>query len=142
MMWYEDCAPACGRSSSGSSRGHDGDRLYGVHLGLGNGVSIGEHLLLIVSTGSDRPRVRLWQRFPATGDVANEEICGSRLRDEARGDSDLDVLVGFAHPIFRNYMGLKRFLERFIGVPVDLVSAAALKPILKEHILREVQYVV
>jgi predicted nucleotidyltransferase len=38
-------------------------------------------------------------------------------------------------------MGLKRFLERLIGVPVDLVSAAALNPLLREHILREVRYV-
>jgi predicted nucleotidyltransferase len=73
--------------------------------------------------------------------VARLGVFGSRLRGEARIDSDLDVLVEFAHPTFRNYMGLKRFLERLTGVPVDLVSAAALKPILKEHILREVQYV-
>jgi len=73
--------------------------------------------------------------------VARLGVFGSRLRGEARGGSDLDVLVEFAHPTFRNYMGLKRFLEHLIGVPVDLVSVAALKPLLKEHILREVQYV-
>lgn len=73
--------------------------------------------------------------------VARLGVFGSRVRGEARTDSDLDVLVEFSHPTFRNYMGLKRFLERLIGVPVDLVSAAALKPVLKEHILREVRYV-
>jgi len=69
--------------------------------------------------------------------VARLGVFGSRLR----GDSDLDVLVEFARPTFRNYMRLKRFPEHLIGVPVDLVSVAALKPLLKEHILREVQYV-
>lgn len=73
--------------------------------------------------------------------VARLGVFGSRIRGEARPDSDLDVLVEFARPTFRNYMGLKRFLERLTGLPVDLVSAAALKPLLKEHILPEVQYV-
>lgn len=73
--------------------------------------------------------------------VARLGVFGSRLRGDARADSDLDVLVEFAYPTFRNYMGLKRFLERLIGVPVDLVSTAALKPLLREHILHEVRYV-
>jgi uncharacterized protein len=73
--------------------------------------------------------------------VARLGVFGSRIRGDARTDSDLDVLVEFSRPTFRNYMGLKRFLERLIGMRVDLVSAAALKPFLKERILREVRYV-
>jgi predicted nucleotidyltransferase len=37
-------------------------------------------------------------------------------------------------------MGLKHSLEQLLGVTVDLVSAAALKPVLKEHVMREVKY--
>ena len=73
--------------------------------------------------------------------VARLGVFGSRVRGEARAESDLDVLVEFVHPTFRNYMGLKRFLERLTGMPVDLVSAAALRPLLKERIAREVRYV-
>jgi predicted nucleotidyltransferase len=73
--------------------------------------------------------------------VARLGVFGSRARGETRSDSDLDVLVEFARPTFRNYMGLKRFLEDLVGVQVDLVSAAALKPLLKEHVMREVEYV-
>lgn len=73
--------------------------------------------------------------------VASLGVFGSRVRGEATDDSDFDVLVEFTRPTFRNYMGLKRFLEGLVGVPVDLVSASALKPLLREHILHEVQYV-
>jgi predicted nucleotidyltransferase len=73
--------------------------------------------------------------------VARLGVFGSRVRGDARDDSDVDVLVEFTHPTFRNYMGLKRFLEGLVGVPVDLVSAPALKPLLRQYILQEVQYV-
>lgn len=68
-------------------------------------------------------------------------VFGSRARGEAGSDSDLDVLVEFSHPTFRNYMGLKRFLERLVGMHVDLISSAALRPLLKGRILSEVRYV-
>ena len=73
--------------------------------------------------------------------VARLGVFGSRARGDATADSDLDVLVEFEHPTFRNYMGLKHYLEQLLGVTVDLVSAAALKPVLKEHVMREVKYV-
>lgn len=73
--------------------------------------------------------------------VARLGVFGSRVRGDASTDSDLDVLVEFAHPTFRNYMGLKRYLEDLIGMPVDLVSAAALRPALEPYIRAEVQYV-
>ncbi|MHB1340406.1 MAG: nucleotidyltransferase family protein [Coriobacteriia bacterium] len=73
--------------------------------------------------------------------VSRLGIFGSRLRGEASPESDLDILVEFSHPTFRNYMGLKRYLEELSGLPVDLVSAAALKPMLKPYILDRVLYV-
>jgi predicted nucleotidyltransferase len=73
--------------------------------------------------------------------VARLGLFGSRIRGEATNESDLDVLVEFDRPTFRNYMGLKRFLEGICGVPVDLVSAAAVRPLLREYILSEVRYV-
>ncbi|MDP2183307.1 MAG: nucleotidyltransferase family protein [Actinomycetota bacterium] len=73
--------------------------------------------------------------------VARLGVFGSRARGDAAVDSDLDVLVEFERPTFRNYMGLKHYLEQLLGVTVDLVSAAALKPMLKEHVMREVKYV-
>lgn len=73
--------------------------------------------------------------------VARLGVFGSRVRGDASPDSDLDVLVEFENATFRNYMGLKRFLEGLLGMPVDLVSAAALKASMKPHIMNEVRYV-
>lgn len=73
--------------------------------------------------------------------VSRLGVFGSRVRGEETADSDLDVLVEFSAPTFRNYMGLKRYLEDLTGLAVDLVSAAALRPLLRPYIMDEVRYV-
>ena len=67
-------------------------------------------------------------------------LFGSRLRGEAGPRSDLDFLVTFRQPTFDHYMDLKLHLEDVFGVPVDVVMESALRPRLREHILREVRY--
>ncbi|MCG7851743.1 MAG: nucleotidyltransferase [Methanosarcinaceae archaeon] len=42
---------------------------------------------------------------------------------------------------FRNYMGLKFWLEDAFGRKVDLVITDSIKPFIKEDILREAVYV-
>lgn len=67
---------------------------------------------------------------------------GSVARDEARDTSDLDVLVDFVGPAtFDRFMGLKLFLEDNLGLKVDLVTRAALKPRLRERIETEARRV-
>ncbi len=62
----------------------------------------------------------------------------STARDEARDDSDLDVLVDFdAGPTFDSFMGVKFFLEDHLGRKVDLVTPAALKPRMRPVVERE-----
>lgn len=67
-------------------------------------------------------------------------IFGSCVRNEEDGDSDIDVLVEFGKKTFDNYMELKIFLEDNLGRPVDLVIIDALKPALRNEILKEVKY--
>lgn len=69
-------------------------------------------------------------------------IFGSFARGEEREDSDLDVLVVFeeGQKTFDNYMDLKFFLEDLFGRKVDLVTEKALKPQLKDIILKGVVY--
>ncbi|MCC6668637.1 MAG: nucleotidyltransferase family protein [Polyangiaceae bacterium] len=69
-------------------------------------------------------------------------VFGSVARGEATDASDLDLLVDFVGPAtFDGFMGLKLFLEDTLGVRVDLVTRAALKPRLRPRIEAEARRV-
>jgi len=74
--------------------------------------------------------------------VRDLAIFGSVARGEASEASDVDVLVDFVGPAtFDGYMGLKLFLEDTLGVRIDLVTRAALKPGLRAGIEAEARRV-
>ena len=74
--------------------------------------------------------------------VARLAVFGSVARDEARPDSDVDILVGFDGPTgFDGYFDLRFFLEDLLSRPVDLLTEAALRPILRENVAREAIHV-
>lgn len=64
-------------------------------------------------------------------------LFGSYARGEGADESDLDFVVEFETKSFDAYMELKEFLETLFGCRVDLVLADAIKPRLRETILRE-----
>jgi predicted nucleotidyltransferase len=74
--------------------------------------------------------------------VSRIGVFGSFARGEETETSDLDILVEFeqGRKTFDNYMDLKFFIEDLVHRPVDLVTTAALKPRIREEILREVVY--
>jgi predicted nucleotidyltransferase len=86
---------------------------------------------------SDRmPEMR--QRFG----VRDLAIFGSVARNEARPDSDLDLLVEFAdRPSFDNYMGLRLYLQELFGVRIDLATAGALRKEIRPRVIEETVYV-
>ena len=67
-------------------------------------------------------------------------LFGSCARGEATEGSDLDFLVELEKKSFDVYMDLKDFLEEMFGCKVDLVMKDALKPRLREPILKETIY--
>jgi len=68
-------------------------------------------------------------------------IFGSYLRREQKRGSDLDILVEFYEPIgFFKFINLEDLLSRELGIKVDLVLKNALKPFIKERILKETIY--
>lgn len=69
-------------------------------------------------------------------------IFGSFARDEAREDSDVDVLVEFdAPPTFNRFMDLKFYLEDLSGRRVDLGTPDSIKPRAKQQIMQEAIHV-
>jgi len=70
--------------------------------------------------------------------VRNIGIFGSYARGEEKETSDVDVLVEFEEPTFRNFMGLVFFLEDIFGREVDLVTTKGLSPYIRPHVEKEV----
>lgn len=74
--------------------------------------------------------------------VKHLALFGSTVRNEARPDSDLDVLVEFENgETYRNYFDLQFYLEDHLHCAVDLVSVETLRPQLKPYIEKEALYV-
>ncbi len=70
--------------------------------------------------------------------VKSMALFGSVARDEAKPNSDVDLLVEFSRPT--GYFGLVRlelFLERLLGHPVDLGTPGNLRPRMRERIQQE-----
>ncbi|MDZ4341110.1 MAG: nucleotidyltransferase family protein [Candidatus Binatia bacterium] len=66
-------------------------------------------------------------------------LFGSVLRNEARSDSDVDVLVEFtpAEKTFDRFMALADLLEDTLGHPVEVVTTESLSPFIGPRILAE-----
>jgi len=70
--------------------------------------------------------------------VSKLAIFGSVARNEARLESDIDVLVEFsAKATFDNYMNLKFYIQELLKIGVDLVTRKALRPQIKQEIEKE-----
>ncbi|HLF72802.1 MAG TPA: nucleotidyltransferase family protein [Anaerolineales bacterium] len=70
--------------------------------------------------------------------VHSLSIFGSIARNQARKNSDIDILVDFEKPVgLFEFVRLKLYLEEVLGRKVDLVTPEALRKELRDAILRE-----
>lgn len=70
--------------------------------------------------------------------VTRLALFGSTVRDEAKTNSDIDILVGFDGPATsKKYFGVQFYLEDILDCPVDLVTEKALRKELRPFIERE-----
>lgn len=69
-------------------------------------------------------------------------IFGSVIRGKDTAKSDVDILVSFFRPpgLF-DFIRLEDYLSEVLNRKVDLVTKNAIKPVIRDRILREVTYV-
>jgi uncharacterized protein len=67
-------------------------------------------------------------------------LFGSFVRNEETMNSDVDILVEFERSIGWDFFDLQDFLELKLGTKVDLVTPLALKPRMKDKVLKEVVF--
>jgi uncharacterized protein len=63
--------------------------------------------------------------------VVHAALFGSRARDDARSDSDTDIMIEIdpeAHVTLFDYVGLKDYVASLFDGPVDVVNREGLKP--------------
>ncbi len=85
-------------------------------------------------------KLRTHQHIAERFGVTALSLFGSVVRDDARPDSDVDLLVEFAPGRPRGlfeFIDLKNALEGLLGRPVDLATPGSLNPRLKDRILGE-----
>lgn len=74
--------------------------------------------------------------------VQSLSLFGSVARDEARPDSDVDLLVEFNRPVgLFGLLALQAYLEQLFGCQVDVGTSNSLRPGLKERVLQEAVHV-
>ena len=74
--------------------------------------------------------------------VSRLGIFGSFARGEAKESSDIDILVEFSEYVdIFHFIRLQYHLSEILGRRVDLVTPDALKPIIKDRVLKEVLYI-
>ena len=128
-------------------RGEPGSALLGVWGARRQSANLGPHsqrigLLLrgtLAVMGRDdilRMIAANQQRLRELG-VRELVLFGSYARGDQNPSSDVDFVVDLTQKSFDRYMDLKELLEALLGRRVDLVLKSALKPRLRESILRE-----
>ena len=72
--------------------------------------------------------------------VSKAALFGSVVREELHGNSDIDLLVQIEEDIsLLDFVGLKLELEDTLNRKVDLVEYDTIKPLIRDHILQQLE---
>jgi predicted nucleotidyltransferase len=67
-------------------------------------------------------------------------LFGSFVRGDETKESDIDILVEFEDPTFRNFMNLAFFLEDLFGRRVDLLTPEGISRRIRPYVEKEVMW--
>ena len=76
--------------------------------------------------------------------VSSIGLFGSSLREDVRGDSDIDILIDFFNDkeTYQNFISTCELLESALeDQKLDIVTVKGLSPYIGKNILKEVEYV-
>ncbi len=83
-------------------------------------------------------RLKALEPFLKGRGVVRLRVFGSHARDQARPDSDVDLIADFdRQPSLLDLVGLEQELAKRLGAPVDLATTAGLKPRVRARIEAE-----
>lgn len=81
------------------------------------------------------------QSLSARYPIKSIAVFGSVAREDARPESDVDIMVEFDQPIGIEFVDLAEELEQMLGMKVDLVSRKAIRPEVWSFIESDLCYV-
>jgi predicted nucleotidyltransferase len=86
--------------------------------------------------------IRKHKSFFLAHGVKQLGIFGSYARDEAREDSDIDLIVEFDKGMksYDNFIEISFFLENLFGRKIDLLTSESISPFFKSYIDKDVYY--
>lgn len=84
-----------------------------------------------------RSKEQLFQKYA----LKSMALFGSYARNEAKGESDIDILVEFSKPVGFEFIDLAVELEEMLEHKVDLVSKKGIKPQMLLFIEKDLIYV-
>ena len=79
----------------------------------------------------------LYEKF----NVQEIALFGSFSRNQENESSDIDILVKLEKPLGLKFITLLNFLETHLKEKVDLVTDKAIRPQMKDRILKEAIYI-
>jgi predicted nucleotidyltransferase len=73
--------------------------------------------------------------------IVNVRLFGSYARDDARPDSDVDLIVELSKPLGFRFFGVERELAERLGVPVEMGTEDSMHRLVRQSATREAVFV-